>query len=249
MLRSFITFTNRFMDNFSIFPLGDQAVTFSLPPIIKEEHHIRVMAMKTWLLENSFHGLKDVIVAYSSLTLLYDAYQVRRTLLVESPSLFAMNQLREAHRQTEHSSVSIEPKLLRIPVCYEPPFSPDLETVSAFTGIAEEQIIRMHSEKKYRVYMIGFLPGFPYLGEVDQRIVTPRKTTPRQKVEAGSVGIAGSQTGIYPLDSPGGWQIIGKTPFRLFEKNGEPPVILEPGNSVEFYSITRKEFENFTEQL
>jgi inhibitor of KinA len=236
------------MNNFSIFPLGDQAVTFSLSATIKEEYHVRVMAMKTWLLENSFHGLKDVIVAYSSLTLLYDACQVRKTFHVESPSLFAMNKLREAHRQTEYSAVSIEPKLLRIPVCYEPPFSPDLETVSALTGIAEEHIIRMHSEKKYRVYMIGFLPGFPYLGEVDQRIVVPRKTTPRQKVEAGSVGIAGSQTGVYPLDSPGGWQIIGKTPFRLFEKNAVPPVILEPGNSVEFYPITRKEFENFTQQ-
>ena len=108
-----------------------------------------------------------------------------------------------------------------------------------------DEIVRLHTERIYKVYMIGFLPGFAYMGEVDERIAMPRKQQPRTNVEAGSVGIAGIQTGIYPLTSPGGWQIIGKTPMKLFDKEKEDAVLLQPGDEINFYSITENEFANY----
>jgi inhibitor of KinA len=114
--------------------------------------------------------------------------------------------------------------------------------ICAAAKLSSQEIIRLHTEKEYTVYMIGFLPGFPYLGFVDDRIAFARKNTPMAKVPAGSVGIAGKQTGIYPIDSPGGWQIIGRTPIKLFDAKRNPPVELQPGDGVQFYEITLDEF-------
>jgi inhibitor of KinA len=234
------------MNGTSIFNLGDQAVTFSLSSQIREEDHLRIIAIKNWLLTNHFQGLLDVIVASNSITLVYDADTIKQTYSIKSPFDYAANKLREAYQQTAHERTRREANFFRIPVCYEQPFAPDLDFVSTHAGLDKEIVIRFHTEKTYRVWMIGFLPGFPYLGEVDSRIVVPRKTAPRAKVEAGSVGIAGLQTGIYPLDSPGGWQIIGRTPLPLFTKDAMPPVFLEAGDAVRFYSISKEEFESFS---
>jgi inhibitor of KinA len=234
------------MNDISIFQLGDQALTLSLPSGPLEENHQRIIAIKDWLLTNYFQGLLDIVVAGNSITLIYDADKIKHTSLIQSPFCHVANMLREAYRQSAHEQTRKETKFFRIPVCYEQPFAPDLDFVCTQASHDKETIIRIHTEKIYRVWMIGFLPGFPYLGEVDSRIVVPRKTSPRAKVEAGSVGIAGLQTGIYPLDSPGGWQIIGKTPLRLFTTHAMPPVLLEPGDTVRFYSISREEFEFFS---
>ena len=140
---------------------------------------------------------------------------------------------------------SLPSRKIKIPVCYAEKYALDINEISKEKKLPVDEIIRLHTAKKYRVYMIGFLPGFAYMGEVDEQIAIPRKAQPRTKVEAGSVGIAGMQTGIYPLNSPGGWQIIGKTPVKLFNKEKDDPVLLQPGDEIEFYSITKDEFTNY----
>ncbi len=134
-------------------------------------------------------------------------------------------------------------KLVHIPVCYEPSLGPDLELVASEKQLAIEEIIRLHSGRAYRVYMIGFLPGFPYMAAVDDRIVMSRKNKPRAVIPAGSVGLAGLQTGIYPLDSPGGWQIIGRTPVKLFDKDNTNFLRINAGDAVQFYAVSRTEFD------
>jgi inhibitor of KinA len=134
---------------------------------------------------------------------------------------------------------------MKIPVCYAKRFAPDLEELAAGKNLTVANVIHLHTASTYRVYMIGFLPGFPYMGKVDSCIATPRRSSPRTGIPAGSVGIAGQQTGIYPLSSPGGWNIIGRTPLQLFDKNRDHPVLLQPGDNITFYSITEDEFENY----
>jgi len=133
-------------------------------------------------------------------------------------------------------------RIFKIPVCYES-FGLDLKQISNQTKLSESEIIQLHSEQTYTLYFIGFLPGFLYLGDVDKRIQTPRHKTPRAKVEKGSVGIAENQTGIYPMSSPGGWQIIGQTPIDLFDVDQNPPSAFHPGDKIQFYAISQTEFE------
>jgi inhibitor of KinA len=134
--------------------------------------------------------------------------------------------------------------IIRIPVCYEPEYGPDLDLLAGKKGLTREEVIRLHTADIYRVYMIGFLPGFPYLGKVAPALEIPRKERP-VPVVAGGVGIAGNQTGIYPLHSPGGWQIIGRTPLKLFDPCAPVPVSMKVGDWVQFFSITQQEFRDF----
>lgn len=131
---------------------------------------------------------------------------------------------------------------MEIPVCYEEEFGPDLKFVAEHAGLSEEDVIAIHTAKEYLVYMIGFQPGFPYLGGLDERIFTPRLREPRVKIRAGSVGIGGEQTGLYPLASPGGWQIIGTTPVKAYNPKKNPSIPYEAGDYIRFYPITKKEF-------
>jgi inhibitor of KinA len=129
-----------------------------------------------------------------------------------------------------------------IPVCYAPEYALDLDAVSRASECAPDEVVSRHAGVEYRVYMLGFLPGFPYLGLVDERIAVARRSTPRPYVPAGSVGIAGRQTGIYPIESPGGWQIIGRTPLRLFDPEAGTPPLLRPGDRVRFVPIDAARF-------
>ena len=138
--------------------------------------------------------------------------------------------------------------LIEIPVCYERDFAPDLATVAQHCLLTEEQVIAMHSGGDYFVYFLGFSPGFGYLGGLSSQLQVPRLLTPRKQVEAGSVGIAGLQTGIYPNASPGGWQLIGRTPLRMFDASSEPPSLLQPGDRVRFRRIDRGEFDRLARQ-
>ena len=132
--------------------------------------------------------------------------------------------------------------MIEIPTAYGGEFGPDLELVAQHNNLSAAEVVQIHSDTRYLIYMIGFMPGFPYLGGMSPRIATPRKTTPRLKLPAGSVGIAGNQTGIYPAESPGGWQIIGRTPLELFRPTREPPAILQAGDYLTFVSVTPEEF-------
>jgi inhibitor of KinA len=137
--------------------------------------------------------------------------------------------------------------LHELPVCYEPPYALDIEDVARRCGCEASEIIEWHSAREYRVFMIGFLPGFPYLGVLDARLNLPRRDVPRQRVPQGSVAIAGEQTGIYPSDSPGGWHVIGRTPARLFDATANPPALLSPGDRVRFVPVPAARFEALSE--
>lgn len=136
--------------------------------------------------------------------------------------------------------------LVEIPVCYEGECAPDLGEVARQSGLSAEEVVRRHSSADYRVHCIGFVPGFPFLGGLPAELAAPRRATPRKAVPAGSVGIGGAQTGIYPVTSPGGWNLIGRTPLRLFDAQRHPPALLAPGDRVQFRPISRAEFDGWT---
>jgi len=146
---------------------------------------------------------------------------------------------------TERDFSPIVPRNVNVPVCYDDEFAPDIPHITKEKKISKQELIQLHTQRTYRVYMIGFLPGFAYMGEVDQSIAMNRKTAPQQ-VSAGSVGIAGNQTGIYPMDSPGGWNIIGKTPVKLYEMNEHGMnTYFKAGDIVQFFSISKNEFKHY----
>ena len=160
--------------------------------------------------------------------------------------------LKEIIQQWEASSVNEAPyanRMVTIPVCYEEPYCLDMERVSEMSGLTPDEIITMHASVDYIVYLIGFLPGFPYLGGLKKQLATPRLHTPRKIVEEGSVGIGGVQTGIYPVDSPGGWNIIGKTPIGLYDSNRTSPFLLQPGDLLKFEPISHEEFKEIKKHL
>lgn len=214
--------------------MGDGAVTIDLGNQLSETLNGKVLAMDQWLRQHPITGQKDIIIAYSSLTLVYDPalvkdhYQPAHTVFE-----WIQDRLHTAYLQSGPVMAGT-PLRHRIPVYYGGADGPDLIRLAANKGLSPEEVIHIHTAKVYRVYMIGFLPGFAYLGEVEAPIALPRKEKP-VAVKAGSVGIAGSQTGIYPLDSPGGWHIIGRTPLQMFNAQAQNPVLLKAGDEVEFY--------------
>jgi inhibitor of KinA len=226
------------LNSYQIYTLGDQAAVLDLGNNISEALNSKVLAMQEWLRQHPFTGLKDLVAAYSSLTVLYDPFIINKQHHLRSTAFeFVKARLEEAWPLAEPAN-NAPARVVSIPVCYDPKFGYDLEAVAAAKGISIEELIHIHSSAVYRVYMLGFLPGFAYMGKLDERLETPRKTVPREQVAAGSVGIAGKQTGIYPLPSPGGWHVIGRTPLKLFDPVHEPPALLKAGDEVRFYHIS-----------
>lgn len=225
---------------YTIFPLGDSAATIELSTMMNESLNKKTLAIQKWFEKNKFEGLKDIVVAYSSLTIVYDPFVTQtKHQLPGSAYQWIANMVEQSYEQA-----SIEEQTqdsVRIPVCYNQEFGIDLKQISETKNLTIEEIIELHESKTYRVYMLGFLPGFAYLGEIHKELIMPRKETP-VPVNAGSVGIASNQTGIYPLPSPGGWQIIGRTPVKLFDAKAVNPVKLKAGDQVKFYGITSDEF-------
>lgn len=229
--------------NYHIYPCGDHAVTIEFGNRITLAANRQVVALFQHLQIHPLAGVKDLIPAYHSLTLVYDVLVIKR----QHPHRSAYEQISgDLHRVIDRITQSEEPthRLIRIPVCYDVAFGTDLTALAAFHQLSTDEVISLHCGKTYRVYMIGFLPGFAYMGIVDQQIATPRHTSPRKSVAAGSVGIAGEQTGIYPFTSPGGWQIIGRTPVTLFSPDQPAPCLLQPGDDVQFYPIDLSTFQN-----
>jgi inhibitor of KinA len=190
-------------------------------------------------------GMIEVVPAYSSLTLYYDIALLKK-IVPKEQSIYDWTKHELEQRLLQVTDADKGPERhVRIPVCYDKEFAPDIEELATEKNISVDEVIRIHLSRSYRVYMLGFLPGFAYLGEVDDRITMHRKAQPGT-VTAGSVGIAGKQTGIYPLTSPGGWQIIGRTPLQLFDADKkEDPTLLKAGDIIEFYSISPNEFANY----
>lgn len=241
---------DRLSSSYSIFPLGDSAITIDLGNCIDEYHNIKSIAIHEWLAARPFPGRLDVIAAYSSVTVFYDP--VGLVLAGIAGPMGAYSWLEGLLRRAWEEAVAIpaglpaaEPRMVDIPVCYEGEYAPDLERVAAQKGLSPEEVVGLHTAGRYRVYMIGFLPGFPYLGRLDNRLDIPRKPQP-EVVRAGGVGIAGMQTGIYPLDSPGGWWIIGRTPVRLFDADAGSPALLRAGDQVRFLAIPSGAFREIS---
>jgi KipI family sensor histidine kinase inhibitor len=232
------------MNPYTIYRTGDCAVTIDLGDEISEELNRKVLAMKAWLQTYHVDGIKDVITSYSALSIVYDFMNIRK-LSGGNNFAYISGLLQKAYNE---SRINEEQKIIiKIPVCYEPEYGPDQQEICAAKSVSTEDLIHMHMSVDYRVYMVGFLPGFPYLGKVDAAIAIPRKPIPRARVEKGSVAIAGFQTGIYTLPSPGGWQVIGRTPFRLFEPDREEMISLQPGNYVRFFRISKDEFQELNQ--
>lgn len=230
---------------YTIFPLGDAALTVDFGNCIDEGLNANVLRLFGKLQNLSPHII-DLVPAYASLTVYYDVLSLRS----QGRSAFeTMKAMIEPLLHGEESGVALQNRRIAVPVCYAKGFALDLEEVAAQKNLSIEDVIRLHTATVYRVYTIGFLPGFAYLGKVDSRIAAPRKPQPRTAVPAGSVGIAGSQTGIYPLPSPGGWNIIGRTPLKLFDAAREESVLLRPGNEVCFYSITKDAFDDYQRRI
>ena len=227
---------------YRIFPLGDAAVTVDFGNKIDESINSEVIARFKQLQEEPFPGMIETVPAYSSYTVYYDILAVR----FSDPSVNAFETVKKELEKRLACGVDhddSDQRLVRIPVCYDHAYAPDIHYLAAEKKLTVEEVVAIHTGKKYKVYMLGFLPGFSYMGEVDERIAMPRKPQPHT-VAAGAVGIAGRQTGIYPLTSPGGWQIIGRTPLKLFTPGNEKdPAALRPGDTVRFYSIGKHEFE------
>jgi len=198
--------------------------------------------MQQWMLSHAFAGQKDIIVAYSSLTVMYDPVLVRQGY---HPTTTVFNWV-QAQLAAAFEQATVQPvqhhAVIRIPVCYASAFAMDMHDMAASKQMDPQEIIALHTNTVYRVYTIGFLPGFSYMAQVPDKLVTPRKPRP-VPVAAGSVGIAGAQTGIYPLNSPGGWHIIGRTPVPQFDATDKELVKLKVGNRVQFYAISEEEFE------
>jgi inhibitor of KinA len=231
--------------SYIIYPLGETALTLDFGNVIDAEINKWVLALFKKLQTLALPFLLDIVPAYASLTIYYDVVQVQPLLHDNQTAAHAMQALLEnmvASLETESNGA---PRAVRIPVCYSNTYAPDLKALACTKGMKTEDVIALHIGQTYRVYMIGFMPGFPYMGEVNEKIAMTRKEQPRLRVEAGSVGIAGRQTGIYPLATPGGWQIIGRTPVQLFDPSQPEPTMLRPGDEVQFYSITEDEFESY----
>jgi inhibitor of KinA len=218
-----------------IFPLGDSALTIDFGNEISVRLNNCVLTLASFFTKNSFAGFEEIVPAYSSLTIFYDVFKVRTNFPEFATAFEAVRNFAEIALKDSDDLQSEERQPIKIPVCFDKEFALDLNFVAASNNLAPEKIVEIFLGKTYRVFMLGFLPGFAYMGEVDERIAAPRKTSPRTKVPKGSVGIAGRQTGIYSLESPGGWQIIGKTNVELFTPEAETPTFLQAGDSVKFY--------------
>ncbi len=221
--------------DYTISLLGDSALEIRFGNTIDPAIHQKVMALHNSLSVSPVTHLIDIIPAYCTLTLLYNRQQL---------DLSGLNGiLPELKRRLDAitSSEISEALLLHIPVCYEKEFAPDKEEVCRRSGLSESEVIALHTQKEYTVFMLGFLPGFPYMGILPKPLQLPRKPEPNF-VKGGTIALAGSQTGIYPITSPGGWWQIGQTPLPLFNAKKQNPSLFKPGDRVRFYAVDKKEF-------
>jgi len=226
------------------FPLGDAALTIDFGNVIDEDINTKVISLFEHLKQDPFDGMIEAVPSYSSLTIYYDVFSLSKKNTEGKTVYDQVRSLAEEFVSKNLEEKPVSPRSIQIPVCYDGAFGTDLRRLSEEKNISIEEFVNIHCAKTYRVYMLGFLPGFPYMGIIDERIACMRKMQP-EKIAAGSIGIAGRQTGIYPLTSPGGWQIIGRTPVKMFDANRNEVCFLKAGDNVTFYSIDRNEFENY----
>ncbi|WP_128104269.1 5-oxoprolinase subunit PxpB [Paenibacillus sp. DCT19] len=249
-------------------PISESAIIIRCGDMISDEVHQRVMSVCSMLEQDHMHisGLIEAVPSFASVTLFYDPYLLmqhmsssldststtieiggsyehpRADTSATSPYIYLRNLLLSSLQELQSAAASKQARTVTIPVCYGGEFGPDLEYVGSVHALTPDEVIAIHTAGEYLVHMLGFAPGFPYLGGLSARIATPRRATPRLRVEAGTVGIGGEQTGIYPLAIPGGWQCIGRTPIALFRPDDNPPSLLTAGDRVRFTPISIQEY-------
>lgn len=229
--------------DFEIYYLSEQAVTIAFEPEISETQLRQITAFNKLINQNPFPGFRCTVPAYHTISVFYDPVKAIRSSLQGADCFKKVSWwLQKLKFEPENMQVN-EANTITIPVCYGKDFGPDLEELAKLHRLTTEEVISLHSAAVYKVYMIGFVPGFAYLGGLSALLDTPRKAIPRQKITAGSVGIAGKQTGVYPMETPGGWQIIGRTPLKLFDADRSQPALLKAGDSVIFKPISADEFQ------
>lgn len=222
---------------FTFIPAGDRALLVQFKEVISEEINREVIFLSEQLQRMMIKGVEEWVPAYSSLLIYYNPLLIRYDDLVNKVKIIC----EKFEGNEERPSIST---VHEIPVLYGGLSGPDLDDVASFHQLSVEEVIRLHSSPLYHVYMIGFSPGFPYLGGLNPRIHTPRLATPRLQIKAGSVGIAGDQTGIYSLPTPGGWRIIGHTPIPLFQpKDEKRPTLISAGDKIKFVPVREEEYE------
>ena len=231
--------------NYSISALNETALLVFFDNVIDLTINEKVIALHQAFANDFFTGLDETVPAYSSLAVFYDAVAIKKyNPAVESVFDFVKEHAEQLITGLDDMVTQNDETIITVPVYYN---GDDLEDVANQHGITIEELISIHTEKSYRVFMIGFQPGFTYMGKLDERIATLRKASPRTEVPAGSVGIAGFQTGIYPFSSPGGWQLIGQTPILIFDKEKINPCFFKAGDNIKFVSISKETFENSNE--
>jgi inhibitor of KinA len=216
-------------------PYGERAILIEWPSLIDENILKDIIKFKTVIEKKNLESIVELKSAYNSLLIIYDS--VCRNFENEI-ILF-----KKLYKRLDSKTVNVS-RLWNIPVCYDAVFGIDLEFISIEKNLSKEVVVKKHYEAVYTVYFIGFLPGFLYLGGLDSALHTPRKSSPRLKIEKGAVAIGGQQTGVYPSESPGGWNIIGNSPIEFFNPKSNLPCFAEAGDKIKFYPITLKEYKN-----
>lgn len=221
-----------------IYPIHDHALTVAFSEKISEADNARVLALRDAIIQQPLKGMLDLVPAYSSITVYYEPTVGRQT---------AMDYLQERiHVAAAQMTNEETGRIIQVPVCYDPSFGMDQAFVCDHLRISRNQLIEKHTGHVFRIYMIGFIPGFPYMGTLPEGWSIPRKQTPALQVPGGSVALAGQQTGIYPAEVPGGWQVIGRTPLKIFDALREPSCSLKAGDQVKFESISLHEFNSMS---
>ncbi|MDD3705893.1 MAG: 5-oxoprolinase subunit PxpB [Clostridiaceae bacterium] len=213
---------------------GDKGLVVEFGNEISEPVNEKVRGMYLAIQKNQMPGIYELIPTYRSLLIQYNPLEIETDGLIEKLRII----------EKDMGAIDLpKPRTVEIPTIYGGEFGEDLSFVAEHNGLSEDEVIKIHTSIDYRIYMLGFTPGFSYLGGMSEKIATPRLKTPRTKIPGGSVGIAGKQTGIYPMESPGGWQLIGRTPVKLYDPTSETPIILQAGDYIRFKSINKDEYD------
>lgn len=228
------------MNSIKFFPAGDQAMVAEFGTTIAEDINQKVLAMGTWIEKQQIQGVMELLPTFRSLMIYYDnrviSYKALKKRLCEFD-------------EKEYVRETVKRLIRKIPCCYGARFGCDLHDMEKLLQLDREEIIRIHSQVDYKIYMLGFLPGFVYLGGLDKRIEVPRLSTPRVKINPGSVGIGGNQTGVYPMASPGGWRLIGATPVDFYDPYRENPILCQAGEYIRFVPVSLDEYYDIRQQV
>lgn len=218
---------------------SENTVTVYLGEEIDEDTNKQLVQLKKVLNDKNMSGVTEIIVSYTSLIVNFDILKTTSKEIIKAIRAVDMKALLEQ---------PFKYKIIEIPVCYGGEHGPDLYRFES-EGLSAEDVIAMHSGKEYLVYMLGFMPGFPYLGGLDEKLYKGRLENPRKRVPKGAVGIGGKQTGMYPFESPGGWNLLGNTPIPLFDPEREPPILYQPGDRIVFKQINENDYEELKEAV